>query len=211
MKKYIILSIIVLYAIVQAESNVEKIIKQVQKKYREINVVYVDFKQVNRFKLTGIQNEVFGTLWISQDNKFRFETEDQVMVSNGDKFWRYNKLENQVIIDYAKKSQNDVFLNNFLFNISDHYLSQIVNEESVNKQKIYEIRLTPKNPDDSYFKYIKVWLVDKSWDLKKVVYIDFNENEVEYDIEKIDFNPKVSQNIFDFQTPEGVEVVDLRF
>jgi outer membrane lipoprotein carrier protein len=211
MKKYIILSIIVLYAIVQAESNVEKIIKQVQKKYRDINVVYVDFKQVNRFKLTGIQNEVFGTLWISQDNKFRFETEDQVMVSNGDKFWRYNKLENQVIIDYAKKSQNDVFLNNFLFNISDHYLSQIVNEESVNKQKIYEIRLTPKNPDDSYFKYIKVWLVDKSWDLKKVVYIDFNENEVEYDIEKIDFNPKVSQNIFDFQTPEGVEVVDLRF
>jgi outer membrane lipoprotein carrier protein len=211
MKKYIILSIIVLYAIVQAESNVEKIIKQVQKKYREINVVYVDFKQVNRFKLTGIQNEVFGTLWISQDNKFRFETEDQVMVSNGDKFWRYNKLENQVIIDYAKKSQNDVFLNNFLFNISDHYLSQIVNEETVNKQKIYEIRLTPKNPDDSYFKYIKVWLVDKSWDLKKVVYVDFNENEVEYDIEKIDFNPKVSQNIFDFQTPEGVEVVDLRF
>ena len=211
MKKYIILSIIVLYAIVQAESNVEKIIKQVQKKYRDINVVYVDFKQVNRFKLTGIQNEVFGTLWISQDNKFRFETEDQVMVSNGDKFWRYNKLENQVIIDYAKKSQNDVFLNNFLFNISDHYLSQIVNEETVNKQKIYEIRLTPKNPDDSYFKYIKVWLVDKSWDLKKVVYVDFNENEVEYDIEKIDFNPKVSQNIFDFQTPEGVEVVDLRF
>jgi outer membrane lipoprotein carrier protein len=211
MKKYAILSIIVLYAIVHAESNVEKIIKQVQKKYRDIDVVYVDFKQVNRFKLTGIQNEVFGTLWISQDNKFRFETEDQVMVSNGDKFWRYNKLENQVIIDYAKKSQNDVFLNNFLFNISDHYLSQIVNEETVNKQKIYEIRLTPKNPDDSYFKYIKVWLVDKSWDLKKVVYVDFNENEVEYDIEKIDFNPKVSQNIFDFQTPEGVEVVDLRF
>ncbi|MEJ2051040.1 MAG: outer membrane lipoprotein carrier protein LolA [Calditrichota bacterium] len=211
MKKYAILSIIVLYAIVHAESNVEKIIKQVQKKYRDIDVVYVDFKQVNRFKLTGIQNEVFGTLWISQDNKFRFETEDQVMVSNGDKFWRYNKLENQVIIDYAKKSQNDVFLNNFLFNISDHYLSQIVNEETVNKQKIFEIRLTPKNPDDSYFKYIKVWLVDKSWDLKKVVYVDFNENEVEYDIEKIDFNPKVSQNIFDFQTPEGVEVVDLRF
>jgi outer membrane lipoprotein-sorting protein len=211
MKKYIILSIIVAYAIVHAESNVEKIIKQVQKKYRDINVVYVDFKQVNRFKLTGIQNEVFGTLWISQDNKFRFETEDQVMVSNGDKFWRYNKLENQVIIDYAKKSQNDVFLNNFLFNISDHYLSQIVNEETVNKQKIYEIRLTPKNQDDSYFKYIKVWLVDKSWDLKKVVYVDFNENEVEYDIEKIDFNPKVSQNIFDFQTPEGVEAVDLRF
>jgi chaperone LolA len=211
MKKIIILCIIMVYAIVHAESNVEKIIIQVQKKYRDIKVVYVDFKQVNRFKLTGIQNEVFGTLWIAQDNKFRFETEDQVMVSDGDKFWRYNKLENQVIIDYAKKSQNDVFLNNFLFNISDHYFSQIVSEEKVDKQKIYEIRLTPKNPDESYFKYIKVWLVDKSWDLKKVVYVDFNDNEVEYDIEEMKFNPEISPETFTFNTPEGADVVDLRF
>lgn len=211
MKKYLVFSIIALWITILLSANVDKIIKDVQKKYREIKVVNVDFKQINRFKLTGIQNEVYGSLWISNDNKFRLETEDQLMVSNGENYWRYNKLENQVIIDYAKKSQQDVFLNNFLFNISDHYFSQIIKEEKEGKQKIYEIRLTPKIPDNSFFRYIKVWLIDKSWELKKVVYVDFNENEVEYEVEKMVINPKVSKDAFHFESPEGVEIVDLRF
>ncbi|MCK4894031.1 MAG: outer membrane lipoprotein carrier protein LolA [Calditrichia bacterium] len=191
--------------------NVDKIIKNVQKKYSKVQLLYVDFKQVNRFQLTKIENEVYGTIWIAQDNKFRLETEDQTMVSNGEKFWRYNKLENQVLIDYAKKSQQDIFLNNFLFQISDYYDSQILNEEKKGKNKIFEIKLTPKTPEENYFRYIKVWINDGSWILNKVLYVDFNDNEVEYLIEKMDLERSLTKNLFEFQSPEGSEVVDLRF
>jgi len=191
--------------------DVGKIIKNVQNKYRKVSLLYVDFKQINRFQLTNLQNEVFGTIWVTQDNKFRLETEDQTMVSDGEKFWRYNKLENQVLIDYAKKSQQDVFLNNFLFKISDYYDSQIIKENKKDKTKIFEIRLTPKTPEESFFKYVKVWILDGSWELQKVVYVDFNDNEVEYQIEKMDLNKSPSEKLFKFQAPEGAEVVDLRF
>ena len=194
-----------------AQSDVNKIIKDVQKKYQNIQMVRVDFRQVNRFKLTDIKSEIAGTIWISQNDLFRLETEDQVMVSDGKNFWRFNKLENQVLIDYAKKSQQDVFLNNFLFKIDEVYFSQIAGESKINGKKVYEIKLTPKKPDESFFDYVKVWLYDKSWELEKVLYVDFNENEVEYLIEKMEMNPAAAGNVFNFEIPEGVEAVDLRF
>jgi len=210
--KFLITPILILLFMAQSYAqDVGKIIKNVQNKYRKVSLLYVDFKQINRFQLTNLENEVFGSIWVTQEDKFRLETEDQTMVSDGEKFWRYNKLENQVLIDYAKKSQQDVFLNNFLFKISDYYESQIIKENKEGKVKIFEIRLTPKTPEESFFKYVKVWIVDGSWELKRVVYVDFNDNEVEYQIEKMELDKSPSDNLFKFQPPEGAEVVDLRF
>jgi outer membrane lipoprotein-sorting protein len=194
-----------------AKEDVNKIVKSVQKKYKSVQLIHADFKQINRFKLARIENEVFGSIWISQDNQFRLETEDQVMVSDGKTFWKYNKLDNQVLIDYAQKSQQDIFLNNFLFKISDYYDPQILDETGSSGKKVFEIKLTPKNPEEDFFSYIKVWLANGSWLLEKLLYVDFNENEVEYDIEKIELNPQAPQNLFEFKIPEGAETVDLRF
>ena len=211
MKNLILILILSLISTVSSKESVDKIIKSVQNKYKKVKLLHVDFKQVNRFKLTGLESEIYGSILVTQNDKFRLETEDQIMASNGESFWRYNKLENQVLIDYAKKSQQDVFLNNFLFKISDFYYSQIVGEQKRGNVKIYEMKLTPKNPDESFFSYIKVWLIDKTWHLERVIYVDVNENEVEYDIERIDLNPEISLDKFNFSIPEGVEVVDLRF
>jgi outer membrane lipoprotein-sorting protein len=194
-----------------AKEDVDEIVKSVQKKYKSVHLIHADFKQINRFKLAEIENEVFGSIWISQDNQFRLETEDQVMVSNAKTFWKYNKLDNQVLIDYAQKSQQDIFLNNFLFKISDYYDPQILNETGSGNNKVFEIKLIPNNPEENFFNYIKVWLDNGSWLLKKVLYVDFNENEVEYDIEKIELNPQAPPNLFEFKIPEGAETVDLRF
>lgn len=211
MNKIFLVILLCFVAYVHSKESVDNIIKNVQKKYEKIEVLKVEFRQVNRFKLTGIENEIFGSILISQKNKFRIETEDQIMASDGESFWRFNKLENQVLIDHAKKSQQDVFLNNFLYQISDYYYSQIVSEQKRGKNKIFEIKLTPKNGDDSFFSYIKVWLMDKSWELEKVIYVDFNDNEVEYQIEKVEQSPEVSRDPFRFEIPQGTEVVDLRF
>ncbi len=210
MKRLTIILILLLIGVSWSGSKVDKIIKNVRKKYQDVVALYVDFKQINRFKLTGIENEIYGSLWLGQDNKFRLETEDQVMVSDGKTFWRYNKLENQVIIDYAKKSDQDILMKDFLFNISERYYSEILSESKEGKEKIYLVKLTPKNPDDSFFKYIKVWIVDKKWSFKRVVYVDYDDNESEYEISKIQIVPDVNNQVFRLQIPEGVEVVDLR-
>ncbi|GAB4375259.1 MAG: hypothetical protein Kow0042_20540 [Calditrichia bacterium] len=210
MKYMMLVAVFIYVSLSLAATDVKKIIKNVQKKYQDVESIYVDFKQVNRFKITGVTNEIYGTLWLAPDNKFRLETEDQTIVSDGQTFWRFNKMENQVLVDYAKKSEQDIFLSNFLFSINDQYYSQIISESKESGSKIYEVKLTPKNQDESFFNYIKVWLEDKSWKIRKVQYVDYNENEFEYLIEKMKLDEPVSETKFVFTPAEGVEVIDLR-
>ncbi len=209
MKKILPLMLILVLSL-SAATKVEKVIKNFQKKYKKVQALKVDFKQVNYFKLTNTKSEIFGTLWLMGEDKFRLETEDQVIVSDGKTFWRYNKLENQVLIDYAKKSQQDIFLNNFLYKINDLYYTQIVKEEKIKGKKYYVVKLVPKVPEENFFQSIKVWIADKSWDIYRVVYLDYNDNESEYLVEDIQMNPPGIEKKFHFTPPEGVEVVDLR-
>ncbi len=194
-----------------ADADVNEIIENVEEKYNEVDAIQVDFKQISRFKITNLENETFGRLWLAHDNKFRLETEDQTLVSNGKTYWRYNKLEEQVLIDHAKDTQQDIFMNNFLFNLSESYHTQLISENKNNGQMLYEVKLTPKNPDDSFFQNIKVWIIDDNWKINRVVYVDYNDNETEYVIDEILLNPDISNDKFKFDVQEKSDVVDLRF
>ncbi len=189
--------------------DAQDILKRVQKKYRNLKAVEIEFKEVNRFKLTNTESEIYGRLLLTRDNRFRFETEDQLIVSDGKSYWRFNKLDNQVLVDYAKKGEEQVLLTHFFSNISDNYYAELIGEENVGGKKQYIVKLIPRD-ENSFFNYIKVWVVDKKWDATRVVYVDYNDNETEYQIAHIQLNPSLSEDMFSFKAPEGTEVVDLR-
>ena len=212
MKKLVIFILLILFT--QAgfgKTDVNKVINKLQKKFKKVDAIKIDFKQINTFKLTGVENEIFGTLWLTKDNKFRFETEDQTIVTNGETYWRYNKLEEQVLIDYAKKSSDDVFLTDFIFRVEDEYTAQLIQESDSKSGKVVEIKLTPKNVEESFFSYIKIWVLEKNEDISKIQYVDYNDNETTYEIEKLDSKPELGETIFNFKIPDGIEAVDLRF
>ena len=208
---YSVLAIILAMAITIPAANVKKIIAKIQNKYKNISTLEIHFKQKTVFELTKMESEVFGTLLLDRKNdRYRLETEDQLIVDNGKTFWRYNKLENQVLIDYAKKSEEDVLLSDFLFDIQKKYFAELVSEEKTGKQKQFVIKLTPKNTEESYFKAIKFWVLDKTWEIQRVVYIDINDNETEFEITQLKINVPIPENAFTFKPPQGVDIVDLR-
>ncbi len=210
-KIYLIVFIIAGIAISLPAANVKKIIHQIQKKYQKVTTLEIQFKQKTIYQLTNMESEVFGTLILDRKNdRYRLETEDQLIIDDGKTFWRYNKLENQVLIDYAKKSDEDVLLSDFLFDIQKKYYAELVSEEKTNKQKQFVIKLTPKNAEESYFKAIKVWVIDKTWEIKRVVYIDINDNQTEFEITNLKVNVSIPETAFNFKPPQGVDIVDLR-
>ena len=208
---YGVLAIILAMAVTIPAANVKKIIAKIQNKYKNISTLEIHFKQKTVFELTKMESEVFGTLLLDRKNdRYRLETEDQLIVDNGKTFWRYNKLENQVLIDYAKKSEEDVLLSDFLFDIQKKYFAELVSEEKTGKQKQFVIKLTPKNTEESYFKAIKFWVLDKTWEIQRVVYIDINDNKTEFEITQLKINVPIPENAFTFKPPQGVDIVDLR-
>ncbi|RMF60097.1 MAG: outer membrane lipoprotein carrier protein LolA [Calditrichaeota bacterium] len=192
-------------------AKVNKILKAMQKKYRSTSSLRIDFKEKAVFKLTGTESVVSGSLVMKGKNKFRLETEDQLIVNNGETVWRYNKLDNQVLVDYAKPDQQDVVWNTFLYELEEHYYGEIIEEITSTKPKTYVINLVPKPNEQSFFTNIKVWVKDKSWIIERIKYVDYNNNETELEVEKIELNPRLSDETFSFTPPEGIQVVDLRF
>jgi outer membrane lipoprotein carrier protein len=191
-------------------AEADDIVKKVQKKYQSAKSIRIQFKEISRFKLTGTMSEVDAILQMEGKDKFRLESEDQVLVNDGETFWRYNKLDNQVLVDYSKKDDQEILLNNFLYEVKDHYFAQIVEETKEGGDKIFVLRLTPKPSEQSIFTSIKVWIKDNTWEIKRLIYTDYNDNETEYEIEKIEFDPKLADSTFTFSPPEGIQVIDLR-
>ncbi len=209
---YRLLAIVILSVILlplQA-AKIDNIIKKMQKKYRSAKTVRIEFTEKSRFSLTGTENQISGQLQMEGKERFRLESEDQVLVNDGVTFWRYNKLDSQVLIDNSKKEDQEVMLNDFLYNLKDRYYSQILGESNESGKKVYNIKLTPKEDQQSYFTSIKMWVEDDNWTIKRLIYTDYNENETEYIIEKMDFNPVLQRSTFTFTPPEGIDVVDLR-
>ncbi len=192
-------------------AKVDKIIKEMQKTYRSAQSIAIHFQRIDRFSLTGTQSEVRGTFYMAGRNKFRLDSEDQLLVNDGTTLWRYNKLDNQVLIDYAKTEEQQGLFNDFLYELHDKFFGEILEERTDQGKKTYVIKLVPKTSTDSYFTFIKLWVVDKSWRITRVVYVDYNENQTEFAIEKMEFNPTLPDSTFRFIPPEGVEVIDLRF
>jgi len=192
-------------------ADAEKVVKEIQKKYQKSKSLEIQFKEISRFKLTGTSSEVFGTFIIKDQDNYRLDSETQVIATDGTAFWRYNKIENQVLIDHAKKENQEVLLNNFLYDLQQKYYSQIINEYKDAGNKIYVIKLTPKASSESFFTSIKIWVENNSWKINRVIYTDYNENETEYEIENISFDKKFPDSLFTFVPPKGSEVVDVRF
>lgn len=192
-------------------ADADDIIGKVQKKYQSTKSIRIHFKEISRFKLTGTVNEVDAVLQMQGKERFRMESEDQVLVNDGNTFWRFNKLDNQVLVDYAKKDDQEVLLNNFLYEVKDHYFAQILAEtKAAGGGNAYVLKLTPKPSEQSVFTSIKVWVKDKSWEIERLIYTDYNDNETEYEIAKIEFNPDLGDATFTFTPPEGIQVIDLR-
>jgi outer membrane lipoprotein-sorting protein len=192
-------------------TDTEKIIKEVQEKYQKSTSLEIQFKEINRFKLTNTTSEIFGTFVIKGKDQYRLNSETQIIVTDGETFWRYNKIENQVLIDNAKKENQEVLLNNFLYDLQKNYFSQIVDEFKEDGTKIFVLKLTPKPSNESFFTSIKFWVENKSWKIRRVIYTDYNENETEYEIEKIFFDKQFPDSFFTFNPIEGSEVVDVRY
>lgn len=192
-------------------ADADKVIKEVQKKYQKSKSLEIHFKEISRFKLTGTTSENFGVFIIRGKDNFRLDSETQTIASDGTTFWRYNKIEDQVLIDHAKKENQEVLLNNFLYDLQENYYSQLIEEYKERGKKYHVVKLIPKPSNQSFFTSIKLWVEDKSWEINRVIYTDYNDNETEYLIEKIVFDKQFSDTLFTFSPKEGSEVVDVRY
>jgi len=139
--------------------------------------------------------------------KLRLQTEEQTLVSNGEVLWTYSTFTNQVVINKINKSDRTILPSDFLFEYPKDYNSKLIDEDKFEGE--YLILLTPKDKS-SFITAIRIWLDDKDFFIRSVDYKDINGNVTLWEVTELDIEPNFDESHFEFITPSGAEVVDLR-
>ena len=190
-------------------ADVNKIISKVQDKYNKMKYLTATFKQVETFKLTGSQTENVGKIYIAGD-KYRFESEDQVIVTDGKSVWTYNSISKQLLIDEVRENSGALIPRDLLFKYPQKYYATLLSESKENNKNLFQIRLDPKDQVYGYVKSLKIWVEEDEWLIHKIESTDVNGNTSLYEIADQDTKSKIGEDMFKFVPDENTEVVDMR-
>ena len=188
--------------------DADDVIKEVQKRYKSAEDVIIDFNRVFIWSLSDKIDTLGGKIYIMDDN-FKYETEEQIFITDGRYVWSYSSITNQTIIDIYKSDEDEVLPKELVFNFNKRYNSRLIGRENVGNVNCYILEGIPKN-ENLEIKSIKVWIEPKKWVAKKIEYVNLNDNVIVYNISSVKFNNRLKKEFFKFESPQGAEIIDLR-
>ena len=207
--KILLLMVISLIGVSQA-ADVKEIVNAIQEKYEDLEYLSATFVQTEEFKLTGSRNETRGKIYVKNGTEYRLETEDQIIVTDGKSVWTYAPFNNQVLIDRVKEGDGSLLPRDLLFRYPRDYMATLVDEQKIDGNKFYVLKLDPKEGVYGYIKTMKIWVNTRSYIISMIEYEDFNENVSSFEVQQIDTKTALPEDLFRFEIKEGMEVVDLR-
>jgi outer membrane lipoprotein carrier protein len=190
--------------------DVEDIIEDVQQKYDEIEDLSATFKRIETFKLTGTKSETIGKVFIKGGIKYRFESEDQVVVTDGTTVWTYNSITKQLIIDRVRKNSGALLPRDMLYKYPNEYYSTLLKQEKIDGKTIYVIKLDPKESVHGFIKSMKIWVEDDEWLIHSIETTDLNNNISIFEISNLQLDNNLKDDFFSFIPQEGMQIVDMR-
>ncbi len=188
--------------------DARKIIENVQERYDDMTDATITFSQSVRFKVSKAEQSVTGTLLFKKPNKYRIETDERTVVTDGKTSWSWSPRNRQVVIDNYKEETHSLSPEQLLLSYPKDYYSTLVGEEKLAGQSTYVLKLTPKE-DNAFATAMKIW-VSKDWLIRKVEITDINGAVTTYIIEKISVDQELPDAKFTYQVPAKAEIIDLR-
>lgn len=186
----------------------EKIAAEAEEKYRSLKDLSMNFTKTLKSEIFETEKETKGEMYLKNPDKFRIETTDEIIVTDGVFLWNYSEQNEQVIKSRLDRSKNVFKPNQYLSNFREEYKAKLTGEEKIDKIKCYKLVLTPKK-EDLFITKMTIWIDKKNLLAKKLEYRDSNDNQVTLVFDKIRINKGTKDSKFIFKAPEGVEELDL--
>ena len=131
------------------------------------------------------------------------------MVADGQTIWSYVERNRQVVVSsYDGELRNpwQIFVD-----YSDNYVPLAVEETELNGRSSYMLVLGPVNQSEVRSrKRMKVWVDKKKWWLIQIEAVEDNGDITTYILKNHKENKKIKNNVFAFEVPEGIDVIDRR-
>lgn len=205
--KYFGALLITLVSVCFAQIN-NNLTKRIQQKFNSMEDITITFTQHNLPNRPS--SKTFGgTILVKKGNKFKLELEGQTIVSNGKIVWSYSKATKQVLIDNFQEDTQGASIDKMLASLNGGYECDSIGKEKLGDSELAIVKMLPKN-DTLPIKYMQIWIDERDLLIRKMQVVDLNEYSTTYTIDKMKFNSHISDRVFQFEPPKGVEIVDMR-
>lgn len=192
-----------------AGQDIKEIVKKVRNKYEQIKSLESEFVQTSIWSLAGEELRSEGKIYLAEKNKYRVETDTQMIITDGTIVWTFSKEREQVIIDNLSKSKENPLPRDILLKYTKDSRAELLGETEIGGTPCYQIKFTP-DEEEAFILSTTVWISKDSWLAIQIEQKDINENITRYFLKNIQLNPPLADTLFSFQIPSAVEVVDLR-
>jgi outer membrane lipoprotein carrier protein len=182
---------------------------RMQNRYEMIDDATAAFTKHVKLGFSDIEQTYSGNIMIKKPAKFRMEAENETIVTDGVTVWLYSPVNNQVIVDRYKENQNSISPENFLLNLPQNYYATLLAVGKEKNSRTATVKLVPKD-DRSFVKSVKIIVEQGSWNVQSIDILDVNDTETTYTIKQLKLNTNLSDRVFVYTPPPGIEVVDLR-
>lgn len=186
----------------------EMLLQRVQSHYASADGLRATFTQRTRSPFTENAVSFDGTLLL-QGTKYRVETGQQTLVTDGQTTWIYTPTTNQVIINRYENDETIITPDE----IFTDYLSQyrLVEARPVEAGDAATVALTLTADEASAF-YTEATVHIRRTDamLTRVELEDRNGATTIFQLHDVQRNPSISEGAFTYTPPPDAEVVDLR-
>ena len=213
-KRYILYIItIVMFALPTSEVyalSPKSALKKLNKHYRQIETLQTDFTEQFEWAMTGETVTRMGTALITSGNRFRIETAEQLIVSDGINIFRHNIATRKVIIESVAESSEQMLPRHLMLDFTDKFNAVEIEELPVSGQKGFRLDMLPKNAEEVLLVDATIWASEEDLVLRRFMITDLNGNTTTYTFKNIRFDQPIDPSQFYFTLPEDAELFDLR-
>lgn len=202
-----------IFSLAQQDPEAKNILDKVAQKTKSYKSIKTEFFVNINDRKTKKNVSFNGKLFLKGD-KYRYETEDNIIYFDGKNIYNYYKEENEVSISDFDPQDNDLLNNPIkIINVYNKDFKYRYNGISKlnNKNVVHEIDLFPNNLKQSYTR-IKIYVDTTNLYLSKFIISGKDGVDVIVTFEKFEINTDIPDNFFTI--PENIlkkaEVIDLR-
>jgi len=192
-----------------AASEEQEALDAIQKQYESVKTITANFVQKSYVRTMNQTLEARGVVKIKKPGKMKWvynAPEPQVLVSNKKILWLYIPDEGQV----TKVPVESIYSSNTpaLFLAGKGKLTDSFDVMKVSKEKgLITVILIPKDEDNSVDQLALV-ANSKSYQIVGSTVYDKLGNKTEINFSDVRVNEKIPESTFQFEVPEGVELLD---
>jgi outer membrane lipoprotein-sorting protein len=186
----------------------DELASQVEKRYRSLSDISMDFTKVTRSEIFEKPSLVQGKMLMKNPDKFRIETKDEIIVCDGKYVWDYSVENEQVVKSSVDKSESTFKPNQYLSDFRTDYVPSLIGEEKIDKIPCFKLLLSSKQ-EDALIRKMTIWVDKQNYLARKIEYKDSQDNDIVLEFKHIKVDRKIKDTEFVFQAPPGVEELDL--